>query len=122
MATGKYRYLVEFARLLFFWLFWGCVIFCLAFAVFCLCFSGGRDNFLLGLWEFRFVGVWVWLSPFEKKIVELVALTFLFRVGLAQFFVAVGLDFRGILLGHWGFAVFFVGTVVTRQILLSSRA
>ena len=29
---------------------------------------------------------------FLRKIVELVALTFLFRVGLAQFFVGVGLS------------------------------
>ena len=29
---------------------------------------------------------------FEKNFVELVALTFLFRVGLAQFFVGVGLS------------------------------
>jgi hypothetical protein len=37
---------------------------------------------------------------FEKKIIaELVALTFLFRVGNSQFFCWSWLDFRGVLLG-----------------------
>jgi hypothetical protein len=38
---------------------------------------------------------------FEKQFVELVALTFLFRVGLAHFLLE--LDFRGVLLGFRSF-------------------
>ena len=68
--------------------FWGHAIICLAFSVFCFCVSGGRENLLVCLWDFCFVS----LLPFWGEIVELVALSFLFRVGLAQFFVGMSIN------------------------------
>ena len=90
------------SRVYFFvWLCWGSVIFCSAFAVFCFCFSGEGQCFV-GLVGILFCSAFAF---FEENVVELVALTFLFRVGLfAQFFVGVGLSRRPVGVSH-----FFMG-------------
>ena len=50
--------------------------------------AAGKICYLVCLWDFSFVS----LLPFWGEIVELVALSFLFRVGLAQFFVGTSIN------------------------------